>query len=266
MRAAVISATAVVACVLGLLQAAPAAAATNTLLSGQVLPAGQRLSASNGAFAALLDGAGNLVVYSHTGTVWSDKVAAGAGAHVLLETNGDIAVINHTGGVAWTSHTSAASSKLVMQTSGALELLNSKGVGIWANGKALPPPPTAGQKIVAWAKLYVGYPYVDDGASPSSGFDCSGLTMWVYQHAIGVTLIHNAESQRHEVRLIPGSQALPGDLIFYMSGGTAYHVAIYTGGGPAMNVGYEIAAAQPGEGVVYQHIWDTNIEFGTDWH
>ncbi len=125
--------------------------------------------------------------------------------------------------------------------------------------------PWAGARIVAEARKYVGYPYRDGGAGPT-GFDCSGYTQFVYYHAGVANLVHNAETQRRQVRLIPGSQAQPGDLIFYMSGGSAYHVAIYAGGGPEIWRGYQYAATTPGEGVRYQHIWSTAVEFGTDWH
>ena len=118
---------------------------------------------------------------------------------------------------------------------------------------------TAGERIIAQARRYVGYPYVDGGASPR-GFDCSGYTQYVYSVAHVASLVHNAEGQREEMKRIAASSARPGDLIFYLSGGTAYHVAVYAGGG------MQYAAAQPGEGVVYQHIWSSAITFGTDWH
>lgn len=123
----------------------------------------------------------------------------------------------------------------------------------------------AGPRIVATAKKYVGHPYRAGGASPS-GFDCSGYTMYVYKQAGVATLARNAETQRRHMHLIPGSQAKPGDLVFYMSGGRAYHVAIYAGGGPRIWQGRQYAATTPGEGVKYQHIWSSAIQFGTDWH
>lgn len=117
-------------------------------------------------------------------------------------------------------------------------------------------------RIIAQASRLVGAPYVDGGSGPY-GFDCSGYTMYVY-HAAGVAnLAHNSETQRHQVRIISASQARPGDLIFYMSGGTSYHVAIYAGGGTG---GYQYAATVPGDVVKYQHIWSSAIQFGTDWH
>ena len=56
----------------------------------------------------------------------------------------------------------------------------------------IPPSGTLGGQAVAIAMQYLGTPYVWGGASPG-GFDCSGLTMYVYSQ-LGVGLPHNAAS------------------------------------------------------------------------
>ncbi len=119
-----------------------------------------------------------------------------------------------------------------------------------------------GDRIVRIAKKYVGARYVEGGASPRTGFDCSGYTMYAYQQADVASLPHNAQSQRHVryMHRISRSQARPGDLVFYLSGASAYHVAIYAGHG------YQYAAATPRDGVRYQAIWSRDVVFGTDWH
>ena len=73
-------------------------------------------------------------------------------------------------------------------------------------------------------------------------------------------LPRTAEQQRHAVRIIAASQARPGDLVFYLSGGSAYHIAIYAGNG------MQYSAATPQDGIVYQHVWSTAVQYGTDWH
>jgi cell wall-associated NlpC family hydrolase len=118
---------------------------------------------------------------------------------------------------------------------------------------------SAGSRIIAEAGKYLGVPYVYGGASPA-GFDCSGYTMWVYAHAGVGSLPHNSEAQRQMFRAIPRDQARPGDLIFYMSGGSSYHVAIYAGG----NLQY--AAPATGQDVKIETIWSSDIVFGTIWH
>lgn len=123
--------------------------------------------------------------------------------------------------------------------------------------------PGPGARIVAIAKRYVGHArYVEGGASPRHGFDCSGYTMYAYAKAKVRRLPHNAEAQRrlHGMRRIARAKARPGDLIFYLSGGYAYHVAIYAGHG------MQYAAATPRDGIRYQHIWSRHVEFRTTWH
>jgi cell wall-associated NlpC family hydrolase len=74
---------------------------------------------------------------------------------------------------------------------------------------------------------YLGVPYVWGGASPSSGFDCSGLTTYVFAQ-IGVSLPHNAAAQYGHGTPVDRSQLQPGDLVFFNGLG---HNGIYIGGG-----------------------------------
>ena len=92
----------------------------------------------------------------------------------------------------------------------------------------LPNPPTStlGGQAVAIAERYLGVPYVWGGASPS-GFDCSGLVMYVYGQ-LGVSLPHNAADQYASLPHVSESDLEPGDLVFFDGLG---HVGIYIGGG-----------------------------------
>lgn len=122
---------------------------------------------------------------------------------------------------------------------------------------------TPGARVVKLAKRYVGNTrYVDGGSTPKHGFDCSGYTRWVYAHSHVAKLPHNAEAQRHvsHMHRIPRSKARPGDLIFYFGGGSAYHVAIYAGHGK------QYSAATPQDGIRYQNVWSSDVEYRTDWH
>jgi peptidoglycan DL-endopeptidase CwlO len=89
-----------------------------------------------------------------------------------------------------------------------------------------PPASTLGGQAVAIAERYLGVPYVWGGASPS-GFDCSGLTMYVYGQ-LGVSLPHNAAAQYDSLPHVSESDLQPGDLVFFDGLG---HVGIYIGGG-----------------------------------
>jgi peptidoglycan DL-endopeptidase CwlO len=74
------------------------------------------------------------------------------------------------------------------------------------------------------ALRYLGVPYVYGGASPS-GFDCSGLVMYVYAQ-LGISLPHYTVAQWNATQ--PISSPAPGDLVFFNGLG---HVGIYLGGG-----------------------------------
>jgi cell wall-associated NlpC family hydrolase len=88
------------------------------------------------------------------------------------------------------------------------------------------PPPAKYGGVVGIAMQYLGIPYVYGGASPS-GFDCSGLVMYVFAK-IGVSLPHNAAAQYGYGMPVSRDQLQAGDLVFFNGLG---HVGIYIGGG-----------------------------------
>lgn len=91
------------------------------------------------------------------------------------------------------------------------------------------PALTFGQRVIKEARKYFGVPYVWGGTSPA-GFDCSGLTSYVYEHA-GRYIPRTADEQYRYLHKVPKSQAKPGDLVFFHdSSGYVYHVGIYVGG------------------------------------
>jgi cell wall-associated NlpC family hydrolase len=80
---------------------------------------------------------------------------------------------------------------------------------------------------VETALAYHGVPYVWGGATPS-GFDCSGLVLYVFEQH-GVTLPHYSGWQIRRGKKIPRSQIQPNDVVFF--GSPVHHVGIYVGGG-----------------------------------
>lgn len=103
---------------------------------------------------------------------------------------------------------------------------------------------TTGTEVVEYAKQYLGYKYVSGGASPSTGFDCSGFTSYVYNH-FGITLNRSSKDQIKNGVAVDRSNLQPGDIVvFNNSANTAIgHVGIYIGGDNFIH------AANPSEGV-----------------
>jgi hypothetical protein len=99
-------------------------------------------------------------------------------------------------------------------------------------------------RIVVLAWRAVGVPYRWGGNSPRGGFDCSGLTQWVYRH-VGIALPHYSAAQFRYGRRVPRRALRPGDLLFFSGLG---HVGIYLGHGALIH------APHPGARVQFTHL------------
>lgn len=95
-------------------------------------------------------------------------------------------------------------------------------------------------KIIHSAEQYLGTPYHWGGASPRTGFDCSGLVQWSYKQA-GISIPRVAADQQKFAKQIDPSKVAPGDLLFL--GNPAHHVMMSIGNGKV------IEAPQTGEDV-----------------
>jgi hypothetical protein len=86
------------------------------------------------------------------------------------------------------------------------------------------------EDLVKTAKRYIGVDYQWGGESSQKGFDCSGLTMVVYQ-LNGLELPRSSREQWNTGKPIRRSQLLKGDLVFFATSGgqSASHVGIYLG-------------------------------------
>lgn len=102
-----------------------------------------------------------------------------------------------------------------------------------------------GTDVVSFAKQYLGSKYVSGGSSPSTGFDCSGFTSYVYSN-FGVSLSRTSTAQANNGTSVSESNLEPGDLlIFKNSSNTSVgHVGIYIGNGQFIH------AANKSKGVI----------------
>jgi len=88
------------------------------------------------------------------------------------------------------------------------------------------------RELALHALSLVGTPYRFGGASPDSGFDCSGLVFYVYQRGIGVALPRDTQRLSEVGASVLADALEPGDLVFFNTTGRAYsHVGIYLGEG-----------------------------------
>lgn len=86
-----------------------------------------------------------------------------------------------------------------------------------------------GREVADFALNYVGYNYRWGGESPSTGFDCSGFTSFVYKQ-FGYELNRVACDQAKNGKAVSNDKLQPGDILcFYSSGSYIGHVGLYIG-------------------------------------
>lgn len=94
--------------------------------------------------------------------------------------------------------------------------------------------------IMTEALKYKGTAYVFGGSTPSTGFDCSGLTQWSFGKA-GIKLPRTAQAQYDATSHLNIKDAKPGDLVFfkgtYATSDYITHVGIYVGNMRMYNAG-----------------------------
>ena len=120
------------------------------------------------------------------------------------------------------------------------------------------------QETASYIETFIGnVPYTYGGSSPSSGFDCSGLTQYVYGH-YGKSIPRTAQEQFEDVRSESRSAAWGGDLVFFHENSSpdspVYHVAIYEGSN------HIVSAVDRAQGIAWQTIWSLDVTFGTITH
>ena len=86
-----------------------------------------------------------------------------------------------------------------------------------------------GESVVAFAKQFLGNPYVYGGTSLTNGTDCSGFVKSVYAH-FGISLPRTSSSMRGVGYAVSFNDIMPGDIVCYSG-----HVGIYAGNGQIVN-------------------------------
>jgi cell wall-associated NlpC family hydrolase len=112
-----------------------------------------------------------------------------------------------------------------------------------------------GSSVLSVASRYIGVNYRYGGSTPGGGWDCSGATSYIYRQ-IGVNLPRTANQQMLSSTRVSRASAKPGDLVFFLSSGRAFHVGIYAGDGMMYDSG------RTGKSFSKRAIWSSNVVFG----
>lgn len=86
----------------------------------------------------------------------------------------------------------------------------------------------SGNAVIAYASNFLGTPYLWGGTSPSTGFDCSGFTQYVYKH-FGISVGRATFHQIKDGVQVSRGNLKPGDLVFFGTNNNPHHMGIYLG-------------------------------------
>jgi len=78
--------------------------------------------------------------------------------------------------------------------------------------------------LLKYAEKFIGTKYVYGGTTPK-GFDCSGFTDYVFQSQ-DINLPRVSNDQYLQAKKVKEKSVVPGDLVFFSSGGKVTHVGI----------------------------------------
>ncbi|MGL5948504.1 MAG: NlpC/P60 family protein [Aeromonas sp.] len=104
-------------------------------------------------------------------------------------------------------------------------------------------PPTASMQVAAtghgafepFYQRWQGVPYRLGGTN-QSGLDCSAFTQHAYAHVLGLRLPRTTLAQAQLGEPIARHALRYGDLVFFKTGASQYHVGVYTGDGAFIHV------------------------------
>jgi peptidoglycan DL-endopeptidase CwlO len=83
--------------------------------------------------------------------------------------------------------------------------------------------------LISFLKAQLGKAYVLGSSGPSS-YDCSGLTQAAFKQ-VGVSLPRVSQDQSTAGTPVSLDSLQPGDILYWGSAGSAYHVGVYVGDG-----------------------------------
>lgn len=157
-----------------------------------------------------------LNIRSGAGTGYSiaGQASYGAELNLLEKTNGTWYKVSYNGVTGYVSSDYVRSERIVGNTTSRSGLRDNL---------------VDNDAVIAFAKKYLGLPYVYGGSTPA-GFDCSGFVQYVYSN-FGVRLSRSTYTQVNEGVAVSKENLRMGDLVFFGSASNVNHVGIYISDG-----------------------------------
>lgn len=246
------------------------ASASDTLQTGQGIGAGLRLRSARGAYVAVMQGDGNLVVYAGSRVLWHAGTHGNPGARLVVQHDGNLVVYSWDDRALWHSRTHGQGpARLVMQDDGNLVVYRADNRPLWNTGpdrSPVPPPepepprgPTSYPPEIIHAPFIGGSyrlkPHRHDG-KPLDNWPYSFITFRAYTHCPhrGYFAV-DAEIVQGDVRGATRHPSFSQDPLF--SGG-GWHFCRHEGwGGASFNVGaLDGALFAPGEAVAIVRVYE----------
>ena len=181
----------------------------------------------------------------------------------VIGEEGDWYKVNTSEGEAYVTKSAMSNSKVGVTNRGGVDRTNNTNNLEGNSSNTNNETSTIANNIVSYAKKFLGVPYVYGGAS-SSGFDCSGFTMYVFDN-FGISMGHGAQMQSKLGKAVEANKNSKtsllenlkvGDLVFFLDYETMDeigHCGIYIGNGDFIHAssgsGYcvKINSLLPGE-------------------
>ena len=213
---------------LGTLQAARAEAGSDTLRAGETLAAGTELRSGRGQYRLVMQGDGNLVMYSQsvTDAVWASGTDGHPGARAVMQGDGNLVVRDKANRALWASGTDGRDGASLRIQDDRNLVVYRNGRAVWASGTQVrpsgggvigddyPEPWRSGrldQYVDTWGNYFAGRGVAVNG-TPAVGAiaETSGHVAWVAQvHGDGTVTVEEyntpAGSGRYAVRRVPRS-------------------------------------------------------------
>jgi LysM repeat protein len=119
----------------------------DVLRAGESLGIDQKLTSSNGKYTLIMQGDGNLVLYTESNTpVWATKTQGKGAVRASLQDDGNLVLYTKeverrfrrdVPVAVWASHTSGENVRLILQDDRNLVIYTADGRALWASGTAL---------------------------------------------------------------------------------------------------------------------------------